>query len=169
VTAFYVLASLVFVPITLLIVATAVAFPPLEGVVYAFAGVACASGATFGLGRWLGRGLVRRVAGRRLNQVSRRIGRRGALAVAAVRLAPVAPFTLVNLVAGASHVRLRDFLLGTLLGVAPGILGVVVLESSLERLVRHPSLEPALAVVLVIVGLVALVALIRRLGPNSGS
>jgi uncharacterized membrane protein YdjX (TVP38/TMEM64 family) len=36
-------------------------------------------------------------------------------------LIPIAPFTIVNLVAGASGVRLGDFLLGTLIGMAPGI------------------------------------------------
>jgi phosphatidylserine/phosphatidylglycerophosphate/cardiolipin synthase-like enzyme/uncharacterized membrane protein YdjX (TVP38/TMEM64 family) len=169
VTAFYVIASLAFVPITLLIVATAVTFPPLEGSLYAFAGVLCASGAAFALGRGLGRGLVRRAAGRRLNEVSRRVARRGVLAVAAVRLVPVAPFTLVNLVAGASHVRLRDFFLGTLLGVLPGILGIFLLEASLEQLIRRPSLKDALAVVLVVAGLVLLFALLRRLGLKSGS
>lgn len=165
---FFVLASLVFVPVTLLIAATVVVFPPLQGVTYSIAGVLGASGATFGLGRWLGRGLVRKAAGRRLNEVSRRIARRGVLAVAAIRLVPVAPFTLVNLVAGASHVRLRDFLLGTLLGIGPGILGIVLLEASLERLIRHPGLEDGLAVALVLLALALFFALLRRLGGRSG-
>jgi phospholipase D1/2 len=165
----FVLASLAFVPITLLIAATAVAFPPLEGAVYALVGVLCASGAAFALGRGLGRGFVRRAAGRRLNEVSRQIGRRGVLAVAAVRLVPIAPFTLVNLVAGASHVRLRDFLLGTALGVSPGILAITLLEESLARLIRQPRPGDALVVVLVVGGLALLVALVRRLRPKSGS
>jgi uncharacterized membrane protein YdjX (TVP38/TMEM64 family) len=32
---------------------------------------------------------------------------------------PIAPFSIVNAVAGASYVPLRDFLLGTALGAAP--------------------------------------------------
>jgi phosphatidylserine/phosphatidylglycerophosphate/cardiolipin synthase-like enzyme/uncharacterized membrane protein YdjX (TVP38/TMEM64 family) len=165
----FVLASLAFVPVTLLIAATAVAFPPLEGAVYALVGVLCASGAAFVLGRKLGRGFVRKAAGQRLNEVSRQIGRRGVLAVAAVRLVPIAPFTLVNLVAGASHVRFRDFLLGTVLGVSPGILAITLLEESLARLIRHPGPGDALLVVLVVGGLALLVAFVRRVGPKSGS
>jgi uncharacterized membrane protein YdjX (TVP38/TMEM64 family) len=165
--AFYALASLAFVPITFLIVATAVVFPPVEAALYALLGTVAASVVSFGLGRWVGRDLVRRAAGRRLNEISRRIGRRGVLAVAAVRLVPLAPFTLVNLVAGASHVRLRGFLLGTVLGVAPGILGIVLLKTTLEGLVRGPDLEGILAVALVAAGLLLLFALARRLGSSS--
>jgi phospholipase D1/2 len=165
----YVLGSLAFVPVTLLIAATAVAFPPLEGAVYALAGVLSASGAAFALGRALGRGIVRRAAGRRLNEVSRQIGRRGVLAMAAVRLVPIASFTVVNLVAGASHVRLRDFLLGTVLGVSPGILAITLLEDSLTGLVQEPGPGDALVVMLALGGLALLIALVRRLGPRSRS
>jgi uncharacterized membrane protein YdjX (TVP38/TMEM64 family) len=72
-------------------------------------------------------------------------------------------------VAGASHVRLRDFLLGTALGVGPGILAITLLEESLAGLIRQPGLKDALVVVLAVGGLALLVALVRRLGPKSGS
>jgi phosphatidylserine/phosphatidylglycerophosphate/cardiolipin synthase-like enzyme/uncharacterized membrane protein YdjX (TVP38/TMEM64 family) len=164
VAAIYVVASLFFVPVTALIVATALVFPPLEGIASALLGVLAAAAATFGLGRLLGRGPLRKLAGRRVNEVSRRLARRGLLAVAAVRLVPIAPFSLVNLVAGASHVRLRDFLLGTLIGTAPGIVGILLLEASLEGLVRHPGWTQGLLAALVVGALVAFVALVRRLG-----
>jgi phospholipase D1/2 len=160
---FYTAASLLFVPVTLLIVATTIVFEPLEGLTYALIGVLSASAVTFALGRLLGRHRVRTAAGRRLNKVSRRMARRGILTVAAVRLVPIAPFTLVNLVAGASHVGLRDFLLGTLLGVAPGILGIVGLEASVEQLIRRPGVEGVLAVFVVLGALAVVFALLRRL------
>ena len=40
--------------------------------------------------------------------------------VITLRIVPVAPFTVVNLVAGASHISFRDFALGTLLGMLAG-------------------------------------------------
>ncbi|MCG6923175.1 MAG: VTT domain-containing protein [Acidobacteria bacterium] len=161
--AFYVVASVLFVPVTLLIVATSLVFEPLEALAFALAGALSASVATFGLGRLLGRSFVQKAAGRRLNEVSRRIARRGLLAVAALRLVPIAPFTLVNLVAGASHVGLRDFTLGTLLGLAPGVLGIVLLEASLEHLIREPGLGTLLSVVAIVGILVVAFALLRRL------
>ena len=66
-------------------------------------------------------------------------GSGGVLAVVVLRLVPVAPFTLVNLVAGATHLRARDFLLGTALGMTPGILAVTVFSDRLAVALWHPS------------------------------
>ena len=44
------------------------------------------------------------------------------VAVATLRLLPMAPFTVVNVVAGAFKVPLRDYILGSLFGLAPGII-----------------------------------------------
>ena len=56
-----------------------------------------------------------------------------------VRLIPVAPFTVVNLVAGASHIRFRDFLLGTIFGMVPGTIAITVFSDRLAAAVHHPS------------------------------
>lgn len=135
----YVLASLAAMPITVLIVVTALVFGPAAGFAYALTGSLLASGVTFALGRTLGRDTVRRLAGARLNELSRRLGNGGVLAVLVLRLVPVAPFTLVNLVAGATHLRARDFLLGTALGMIPGILAVTVFSDRLAVALWHPS------------------------------
>ena len=69
---------------------------------------------------------MRRLAGSRLNRITRRLAKKGVMAIAVVRLLPIAPFSVVNAVAGASHIRLRDFMLGTALGMAPGIIVTVI-------------------------------------------
>jgi len=141
VLAAFVFGSLIAAPITLLILVTAFVFGTVEGFVYAFAGSILGASATFWIGRLLGRGTVRRLAGGRLNKLSRMLARRGVLAVVAVRVLPVAPFTLVNMVAGASHLRVRDFLLGTALGMLPGITAVVLFSDRLAATVFEPSAE----------------------------
>jgi len=146
----YVLASLTAMPITVLIVVTALVFSPAAGFAYALTGSLLASGVTFALGRWLGRDAVRGLAGARLNELSRRLGNGGLLAVLLLRLVPVAPFTLVNLVSGATHLRARDFLLGTALGMTPGVLAVTVFSDRLAAALWHPS-----AVTLGLLGVVA--------------
>lgn len=85
----------------------------------------------FGLGRALGRYRVQRFAGRRVAHLSRRIAQRGFWAILIVRLLPIAPFSMVNLVAGATSLSLRDFLLGTALGMSPGI---VLMSAFVDRL-----------------------------------
>ena len=135
----YVLASLIVMPITLIVLATAFIFGAWTAFAYAVAGSALGAGVTFAIGRLLGRGLVRRIAGSRLNSLSRRLGDGGVVAVMVIRMLPVAPFTVVNMVAGASHLRMRDFLLGTALGMAPGILAVTVFAERLAAVVLDPS------------------------------
>jgi len=55
-----------------------------------------------------------------------------------VRLLPIAPFSVVNAVAGASHIRLREFLLGTALGMLPGIFAIVVFVDRVTAAVTDP-------------------------------
>lgn len=141
VLAAYLGASLVALPITLVIVATAVVFGPIEAFLYALAGSLLGGAATFYIGRAAGRGAVRRLAGARLNRLSRLLARRGILAMATLRLLPVAPFTLVNMVAGASHLRPRDFFLGTAIGMTPGMAAVSVFADRLAALVFDPSAQ----------------------------
>ena len=115
------------------------------------------------LGRLGGRDLVRRLAGRRLNRVSEQIRSRGALTVAAARLLPVAPFTVVNLVAGASRIGVRDFALGTLLGTAPGIVAIALLQSRAEAALSNPGPGTVGVLVAIAGGVVGMFAALRRL------
>ena len=135
----YVIAGLLVVPVTLLIAATGILFGPVLGVLYALAGALTSGLVTYSIGRKLGRPTVRRLAGARLNSVSRKLAKRGLLAVVLVRIVPVAPYTIVNLVAGASHIRLGDFLLGTLIGLLPGVLGTVLFVDRIVATVRDPG------------------------------
>jgi phospholipase D1/2 len=135
----YLAASLTATPITLMILVTGLVFGPVQGFCYALAGALLGAAASFGLGHSLGRDLVRRVAGERLNALSRWLRHRGLLAIIAVRLVPVAPFTVVNLVAGASHIRFRDFLLGTLIGMLPGTTAITLFSDRLTAALAHPD------------------------------
>jgi uncharacterized membrane protein YdjX (TVP38/TMEM64 family) len=127
------------VPITLVIVVTSLVFGAWTAFGYALVGSVAAATLTFGIGHMLGRDLVSRLGGERLNRLNRRLGRSGLLAVVAVRVLPLAPFTVVNLAAGASHIRLRHFLLGTLLGMSPGIVAVTLFSDRLLAVLRDPS------------------------------
>jgi phospholipase D1/2 len=59
------------------------------------------------------------------------------------RVVPVAPFTVVNLVAGASHIRWRDFAVGTVLGMAPGIFVITLFTARVRAMLTHPTLGNA--------------------------
>lgn len=136
----YVVAAVISVPITLLIAATGLVFGAAWGGLYAFLGTMAAAAVSYSLGNWLGRDVVRRVAGARVNRLSERVAKRGIVAVVVLRLLPVAPFSIVNLVAGASHIRMRDFMIGTMLGMGPGIFLTVAFAHQLVASLHRPTI-----------------------------
>ena len=135
----YVAGGFVMFPLMLLIAATAIVMGPLWGVPTAMGGALASAAALFWVGRRLGRKPVERYGGTVVRRVSQRLGDSGVLAVAGVRVVPVAPFTVVNLVAGASRIRFLDYLIGTMLGMAPGILVFNLLGHQLERTLTEPT------------------------------
>src|SRR5690606_30349610 len=93
------------------------------------------------MGHWLGRDVVSRLAGEKVNRLSRKLARRGWLVVALVRVVPIAPYTIVNMVAGASHISARSFLIGTAIGMCPGILAIMIFGEGLKRVLLDPDWE----------------------------
>ena len=146
----YVIGGFLLVPITLLIVGTAATFGIVWGPVYAAIGTLASAILTYGLGAWLGRASVRRLLGGRLLKVRNAIARRGTISIAAIRMVPVAPFTVVNLAAGATNIGFVPYVAGTVLGMAPGFIILSALGQSLYRLVSEPTFATLAAVLGVI-------------------
>jgi uncharacterized membrane protein YdjX (TVP38/TMEM64 family) len=80
-----------------------------------------------------------------------------------VRLLPLAPFGVVNIVAGASHIRLRDYLIGTAIGLAPGIFLTTAFAHNLLQAIREPSAATIGVMVIVLLLLIAFTLLTHRL------
>lgn len=150
----YVVGGLVMFPVLALIAGTGLLYGPVAGLAVAMAGSLLGAVTGYVAGAVLGRDALRRLAGGRLDRVSRQLARRGVLAMTIVRLLPVAPFTLINLAAGASHIRFRDFVAGTVLGMAPGIVAITLFSGQLGQLMRAPSAANAA----ILAGLLLLIA-----------
>ena len=131
--------GLVAFPVTVLIAATAVTFGPWLGFLYAASGALASALLTYGIGAMLGRDVLRKLMGPRLTRIRQKIVKQGVLAIAAIRMVPVAPFTLVNIVAGASGIKLIDYTAGTLLGLLPGLILMSALGAQIARIVTSPS------------------------------
>ncbi|MEN8762881.1 MAG: VTT domain-containing protein, partial [Thiogranum sp.] len=128
------------VPLTLLVVAAVLAFGPLAGFFYSLAGAELSALLIYSVGQGMGRDLVRRYAGKRLNSVSKQLSKRGVMTIITLRIVPVAPFVVINLVAGASHISFRDFALGTLVGLLPGLVAIAFFADGLVRSIRDPDI-----------------------------
>ncbi|ARQ01440.1 VTT domain-containing protein [Pseudorhodoplanes sinuspersici] len=131
--------GLVAFPVTILIAATAASFGPWLGFTYALIGAMASALLTYAIGAMMGRAALQNILGHRLTDIRNKIARQGVLAVAAIRLVPVAPFTLVNLVAGASGIGLTHYLVGTVLGLLPGLVLMSLLGNQIMRIVASPS------------------------------
>jgi phospholipase D1/2 len=135
----YLVGGLIAFPVLILIAATAAAFGPLEGLLYATTGALSSAVVTYAVGALLGRDTLRGLIGPRLRRVQRKIVNGGVFAIAAIRMVPLAPFTVVNLVAGASEVRLGAYVAGTLIGMAPGLLVMSALGHQFVRILSEPK------------------------------
>jgi phosphatidylserine/phosphatidylglycerophosphate/cardiolipin synthase-like enzyme/uncharacterized membrane protein YdjX (TVP38/TMEM64 family) len=170
VIAAYLAAGLLVVPITVLIVATGIVFGPLVGGMYALTGALLSAALTYWIGAHLGRNAVRHLAGRRLNRITRRLAKKGIVAIALIRVLPIAPFSIVNAVIGASQIPLREFLLGTALGMTPGIAATVIFVDRVTAAVTDPGLGTFGIVVAFVALLVAAAVYVnRRFGASSPS
>jgi uncharacterized membrane protein YdjX (TVP38/TMEM64 family) len=157
VAAAYLAAAVVMFPVTLLNLVVVIVFGPFLGPTYALSGATLSAAGAYWVGRRLGRDSVRRFAGKRLNRISQRLARQGVLAMSLVRLVPIAPFTVVNLVAGASHISFRHYLFGTVIGLAPGITATTLVVNRATAVLRDPgtltiALLGAVAVAIVVAG-----------------
>jgi phosphatidylserine/phosphatidylglycerophosphate/cardiolipin synthase-like enzyme/uncharacterized membrane protein YdjX (TVP38/TMEM64 family) len=169
VTGAFVVGGLLLVPVTLMIAGCGALFGPGLGLAYALCGAFSGAALYHRLGRSLGRDAVDDLAGPRLRAALRKVARRGLLAVAAVRLLPVAPHVVVGLAAGAARVSFRDYMLGSILAMIPG--GVVLVLLGHELTAGGPSRWRALAVIaaLIAVGLVCAWTLRRWIARNGAA
>jgi phospholipase D1/2 len=162
----YAIGGLVAVPVTLMIIATVSVFGPWAGAGYALIGTEIAALLAFGVGHAIGRDTVSRIAGSRVNRLSRKLSERGVLTIITLRIVPVAPFTVINIIAGISEIRLRDFAIGSFIGMVPGVMAISLLADRIIASLRNPSVESVLvlvaAIALVIISLAGLRYWIHR-------
>lgn len=135
----YLVASLILFPVTILNVATVFTFGPLLGNLYGLAGWLASAAMGYGIGRLLGREMIKKLARSWHARLVRPVERHGFITVLTMRVLPVAPFTLVNFFVGASGIRFRDFFLASLVGRIPGIVMLTLAGFQIENFLRQPS------------------------------
>jgi len=158
----YVVAGFAIVPVTLLYTATVMVFGPWLGTVYALAGAELSAVALFGAWQALGRGTVRRIAGNRVNRISRKLSERGVLTMITLRIVPIAPFSVINVVAGVSEIRFRDFAIGNFIGMVPGVVAIAFVTDRALASLRDPSTTTVVVAVGVLLAAAAAIGAIRH-------
>lgn len=87
----------------------------------------------------------------KINQLRRLLKRNSLKTLIFLRMVPVAPFPLVNLVCGKLGVGFWKYFLGTALGVAPGSFVLIFLEQRLIDLIKAPDAGSIIVFVLILI------------------
>lgn len=153
------------VPRTVFTVAAGVLFGGIGGVVAAVAGTSLAAAVAFWLVKLLGGRFVRRHTDHRaMTWVRARLDRSSLLAMVSLRLIPAVPFAAMNYASALSGVRFAPYLLGTVLGVLPGTIGIVILGDAAVGGNPHPAML-LVSVTSGLVGLTGALVAARRPAP----
>jgi uncharacterized membrane protein YdjX (TVP38/TMEM64 family) len=94
----------------------------------------------YGIGRLVGSKITQGLARGWFDRLTRPIDRHGFLTVLALRVFPVAPFTLVNIFVAVWGIRFRDFFWASLVGRIPGTILLALAGVQVERFLREPGI-----------------------------
>ncbi|QHV01132.1 TVP38/TMEM64 family protein [Synechocystis sp. CACIAM 05] len=159
----YIVATVAFLPGSILTLGAGVVFGVILGSIYVFIGATLGATAAFLVGRYLARGWVaKKIAGnQKFKAIDEAVGKEGLKIVILTRLSPVFPFNLLNYAYGITNVSLKDYVIGSL-GMIPGTIMYVYIGSlagSLATLgMATNQANPTLQWTIRIVGFIATVA-----------
>jgi uncharacterized membrane protein YdjX (TVP38/TMEM64 family) len=154
--------SFLFLPVTPFTIAGGFLFGTAFGFFLTLLGRAVISATiTFALSRYLFQEYVRSKIRGRYAGWDRRLEHGGIFYVAFMRMIPMLPFDAVGYIAGASSIKYRKYLIGTILGDLPGTFVLTFLGSSLTD-PGSPQFYLSLVLAVVVAGLSWLVLYLKR-------
>ncbi|WP_234300991.1 TVP38/TMEM64 family protein [Sphaerospermopsis aphanizomenoides] len=128
--AIYIIATVVFLPGSILTLGSGVIFGVGWGSLYVFIGATLGATAAFLVGRYLARSWVaEKIAGnKKFAAIDKAVGKAGLKIVLLTRLSPIFPFNLLNYALGITGVSLQDYFIGSV-GMIPGTIMYVYIGS----------------------------------------
>lgn len=138
----YVIATVAFLPGSILTLGAGVLFGVGLGSLYVFVGATLGAIAAFLVGRYLARGWVsRKLEGnQKFRAIDTAVSQAGFKVVLLTRLSPVFPFNLLNYAFGITGVALKDYALASI-GMLPGTILYVYIGSLAGSLARLGTAE----------------------------
>ena len=168
----YAIATVFFLPGSVLTLAGGALFGPVLGTFYNLTGATIGAVLAFLVARYLASDWVEQKTGGRLKQLKEGVEGEGWRFVAFVRLVPLFPFNLLNYALGLTRIRLSHYLIATYLFMLPGAIAYTYLGyagreavAGGEGLIQKVLL--ALALLAVVAFLPSLIGRLRR-GPMMG-
>ncbi len=164
----YVVLLAVMFPLTILVVTTGMLFSTEWAMLCATLGALSSSAAGYVVGHWLGRETIEKHGGAMVRRAEQYIQNNSFNSMVLINLLPVAPFTMTNMLAGAFRLDFTRYMLGSAVGIIPGLLIVIAFGGQLSKLMvagenglPWSAIFIAISLIILLVGL--LVYLHKRL------
>jgi phospholipase D1/2 len=132
--------STLFIPLNILIVATAFVFDAWTSIACCLTGALISAGLGYGIGFSFDRYFKVNIRWKKILKLRARLREAGWYGVALVRFFPVAPYALANIAIGTLRLNPKHYFLGTFVGVLPGIVAISFLQKTLLEAMRSPTL-----------------------------
>jgi uncharacterized membrane protein YdjX (TVP38/TMEM64 family) len=139
-----------------------IAYGPWFGFAIAMCGDIVAALVSYFAGRALPPDTLRELGGDKVERTGKALRGHGVLPSFAASIAPIAPFVVVGMAAGAARVKLWQYLAGNALGMAPGTLASTVFADQVAAALEDPSTINYWLIAGVAVFFVVLIVIVRR-------
>lgn len=116
----FVISQLVFFPLIIMTLATAMVFGPLEGILISLTGAMISAIITYSFGIALGKYGLKRWMGAVCAKIRTYIQGTGIVGMIALRFVPVAPYSVVNIALGVLSIPFGTYIAGSFLALLPG-------------------------------------------------
>lgn len=160
----YIIATVAFLPGSVLTLGAGVLFGIVKGSIFVFLGATIGATLAFLVGRYLARGWIsKKIAGnQKFSAIDKAVGKEGLKIVLLTRLSPIFPFNLLNYGLGVTGVSLKDYVLGSV-GMIPGTIMYVYIGSLAGSIATiggetQPDANPVAQWAIRIIGFIATVA-----------
>ncbi len=159
----FIIATVAFLPGSILTLGGGVLFGVFQGSIYVFLGATIGATLAFLVDRYLARGWIsQKIAGnQKFSAIDKAVGKEGLKIVLLTRLSPIFPFNLLNYGLGVTGVSLKDYVLGSV-GMIPGTIMYVYIGSLAGSIAtlggEQPEANPVAQWTIRIIGFIATVA-----------
>lgn len=143
----YIIATVIFLPGSILTLGAGVIFGIVLGSIYVFIGATLGATLAFLIGRYLARNwIAQKIEGnQQFKAIDQAVGKQGLKIVFLTRLSPIFPFNLLNYAYGLTKVTLIDYMIASV-GMIPGTIMYVYIGSLVGNLAMIGSQIPTLEV-----------------------
>jgi uncharacterized membrane protein YdjX (TVP38/TMEM64 family) len=135
----YIVAGVVMFPVNVVTIFIAVLVPTTEALANAMLGLMLSATFGYSVGRWLLEKFF--LKGDANRKYGLQIAVHSIVPVIVLRLLPIAPFGVINVLAGANRISFRRYALGSFVGFLPGTVSLVLLQKSLFEVIRRPDVS----------------------------